>query len=248
MILKKDAVKTEGLRPIFSNKLVDRDFDIMGYVSSKNIAHISFDFWNTLGFSNPNFKKNRSLLMSKLIGQSQINVKEIESAFKEVGDSYNSQLEQTGEIKTPDKLYKQVFEKLYSEQILEYNEITSQINSLFHIYPPLIPYDFLIDLFVKLESLGVTLSITSNTAFITGEEIKRFLDLSGILNYFAFTTFSDEIGVAKPHEEIFHKVFLQVKIINNTRTISKKNCLHIGDNYNTDYLGSLNFGFQSILI
>jgi putative hydrolase of the HAD superfamily len=94
---------------------------------------------------------------------------------------------------------------------------------------------------------GKTTSILSNTAFIPGTVITKFLDDNFGVNYFSFKMFSDEVKIAKPNMEVYSLAYENIKLIYPSG-IDKNQIVHIGDNYVNDVLGARKFGFNSYLI
>ena len=69
----------------------------------------------------------------------------------------------------------------------------------------------------------------------------KLFKLIGLDSFFDFAVFSDEINASKPSPVFYENVF---KRING----EKHEVIHIGDNYNADYIGAQNFGFNALLI
>jgi FMN phosphatase YigB (HAD superfamily) len=208
--------------------------DLISHSEEINFQHYSFDFWNTIAFSNPKFKSARTKYFSKLFFDK---IKEIEiiNAFAEVGKNYNDSIESGGQTVSVDALYESVFQTLNVKPALGIEEIKSNVFDIFLKYPPLISDDF----FTFLNSIDLnssTISITSNTAFIPGHIIETFLEEINLLNKFSFCIFSDSESVAKPNVEIFNRLLLKI----TTNGVELKSVIHIGDNLMTDYLGANN--------
>lgn len=68
---------------------------------------------------------------------------------------------------------------------------------------------------------------------------RRKLRSSNILHYFDTVTDSEMVGVKKPNPKIFHHAF------NLSNAIPEKSIM-IGDNYEADILGALDYGFDAI--
>lgn len=209
-----------------------------------NEKHISLDFWGTLVFSNINFRDERAKFLSLQLNKSE---EQINLAFKEIGENYNY-FQEKGVNNTPP------IELFY--EVLEYLDIN--INS---IYIENL-YESVLEIFItnspiindKLKTLidnsladGTTTSILSNTAFIPGTVIAKFLDDNFGVNYFSFKIFSDEEKIAKPNMGIFDLAYEKTKLI-YPFGINKNQILHIGDNYENDIVGAEKYGFNALLI
>jgi len=71
--------------------------------------------------------------------------------------------------------------------------------------------------------------------------IEDLLTAHGILTYFDFVVTSVRVGWKKPHPEIYDAAMAYI-------TTPKDKVLFIGDNYDCDYTGPREYGFQSILL
>ncbi len=68
---------------------------------------------------------------------------------------------------------------------------------------------------------------------------KRKMESSNILHYFDTVTDSEMVGVKKPNPKIFGYAF-------NLSKANPNNSIMIGDNYEADILGALDYGFDAI--
>ncbi len=66
------------------------------------------------------------------------------------------------------------------------------------------------------------------------------LESSGIMKYFSSITTSEDVGVKKPHKAIFETALKNA----NAR---KEESIMIGDNFEADFMGAVDFGMQAIL-
>lgn len=216
--------------------------ELSNYLNANFFKHYSFDFWNTIAFSNPKFKKARAEYIYNYFDK-EFSEEKIDNAFSIVGKSYNSAIENGGETLTINKLYFRVFENIGAKMAFDLEIIKKSIFELFLDYPPIVCEDF-IKLLDLIKDSNITLSITSNTTFIPGSVIEKFLDNIQLLNNFSFCVFSDNVLVAKPNQKIFDIIldFL------NTRRNSANTVIHIGDNYRADYLGAKYSGLSSFYL
>jgi FMN phosphatase YigB (HAD superfamily) len=214
--------------------------DLNILIKQRTIKHYSFDFWNTIAFSNPQFKKERAIYLSEffhLVNKEE----EINSAFSLIGEEYNFHMESQLGVISPENLYLKLVKKLKCNKEFDIKKIVEDIELLFLNYPPIIYTGFL-NFLELIDSGNKTISITSNTAFISGSVIEKFLESIGLLNKFKFCLFSDRENYGKPHKSIFEKVYLKKKEFEPG--INLNEIIHIGDNLNTDYNGAKNIGFQ----
>jgi putative hydrolase of the HAD superfamily len=64
--------------------------------------------------------------------------------------------------------------------------------------------------FERLRESGVRLALVSNTMRTPGVVLRKILAAAGLLDFFAHTVFSDEIGIRKPDPQIFRQALIGV--------------------------------------
>lgn len=94
-----------------------------------------------------------------------------------------------------------------------------------------------IETLTDLKSQGYNLHIITN-GFKEVQHIK--LTNSGLIEFFDVIVCSEEVGVNKPHADVFHH---SLKLANTTAETS----VMIGDDFNTDIVGANGVGMHSIL-
>ena len=213
------------------------------FINDSNISHLSFDFWDTLAFSNPEFKSERTKLISKYCSQSH---NDIEKCIQNVGKNYNSLQESSNVFISPIDLLQQAINEITKKPDIYLESLFEDICKLFKRHKPILNYDCE-DLINKCIIYKKKISILSNTAFIPGSLIKDFLISEFGVNTFSFYLFSDETQIAKPNFKAFDLAYKKINLIHN-KTISKTSIIHIGDNYINDFDAAKKFGFQSHLI
>jgi FMN phosphatase YigB (HAD superfamily) len=217
---------------------------VSSFLKNKQIKHYSFDFWNTIAFSNPKFKEKRAEYISNMLNN-EVSIISINAAFQKIGQEYNQHQESGKKVISPyDLLEKVIIELTPSISHLNLKDLKSELDSIFIEYPPFVDKRF-INLLESILASGKTCSLTSNTAFISGHTIKLFLDNVGLLNKFSFCIFSNEVGCAKPNSGIYQLLLLKVKNFHSNLEVSE--IIHIGDNKVTDYNGATHFGLRSFL-
>lgn len=216
--------------------------ELSNYTDANKHLHYSFDFWNTIAFSNPTFKKERTNFIHEIL-EGKFTKEIIDEAFSVIGKNYNSSIENNEETLTVNELYLRVFEYIGVIQYLDLEKIKEAIFNLFLKYPPSICENF-ISYINKLELNSVTISITSNTTFIPGFIIEIFLQQIDLYKKFSFCVFSDKEQVAKPNKKIFDIVLSHL----NNKIKSAIDAIHIGDNLQADYIGAKKSGLSAFLI
>jgi len=90
-----------------------------------------------------------------------------------------------------------------------------------------------------LRERGLTLAVVSNTMRTPGATLRKLLAHYGILEHFAHTTFSDEVGVRKPASEIFG---LTLRAVGG----EPAGAVHVGDDPVLDVEGARAAGMRVI--
>ena len=83
------------------------------------------------------------------------------------------------------------------------------------------------------------LGLICDTGLSPGWMLRDWMDRHGILVYFSQLTFSDELGVSKPHPRAFLSTLAQLDV-------SPKFAVHIGDYPRTDIAGARGVGMRTI--
>jgi FMN phosphatase YigB (HAD superfamily) len=209
--------------------------DLIPLIVNENIQHISFDFWNTIVRPNRLFKEKRAELVGIFLNN-QFSQYEIDSAFSKIGNKYNEHQQAGNPVISPLDLLRSVLNEIKPDSNIDLIELQKQLNILFLQYPPHIEPSFY-DIIDLVNNKDKTCSITSNTAFISGSVIDKYLKKSNLLHRFSFTIFSDEFGFGKPSSKIFDH--LTIKAMECKSTVVRRNILHIGDDVESDYKGAI---------
>lgn len=91
----------------------------------------------------------------------------------------------------------------------------------------------------KLKNLNKPIGVISNF----DPRLNDILQHLNLINYFDFIITSYDIGYSKPDERIF-----QSAIIKSKNDMQPSNALHIGDDFEKDYVGARAAGWNAILI
>ncbi len=205
---------------------------------NKEINHISLDFWQTLAKPNPLFAQIRNDLLANFFRVSKEEMKAKYTKTKKFLDHNAEQNNVQGDV--IDAYYALFLEMGYNAQEFDAENLSYMIDRRFLQNPPIFNPKTLEALIRFKEVPGNTVSITSNTNFISGIFIEETWNRATNFQ-FNFTIFSDLVRHAKPSSEIFNMVM---------EKSGKKACeiAHIGDNKFADWEGAKNMGFYSMLI
>lgn len=88
-----------------------------------------------------------------------------------------------------------------------------------------------------LRSRGFRLGVISNAS----HDLPVILTQAGVSEYFDTITYSAEVGAEKPHARIFRRALSQAGA-------EAEQAVHVGDQYEADYLGARNAGLHGLLV
>jgi HAD superfamily hydrolase (TIGR01549 family) len=83
------------------------------------------------------------------------------------------------------------------------------------------------------------LGIISDSGLSTGKTLRHFIQRDGLLDCFTCTTFSDEVGVSKPHARIFQLTLDRLGA-------QPHEAVHVGDLIHSDIAGAKAIGMQAV--
>ncbi|MDU1892086.1 MAG: HAD family hydrolase [Dysgonomonas sp.] len=209
------------------------------------IKHISFDLWLTLIKSHPSFKRLRAELIADVYNTKGLTTEEIDILIRNTDKEIDRNNESTGGKLPARLMYYKILEQTCpeSEDVLIQKAKTLEIqsNELFIKNIPLLLNDNISDILSWLKAEGYSLNLGSNTGFIEADTLRIVLDDLGLLQFFSFCVFSDEIKTSKPSPLFFQEIYDQTNF-------KKEEILHVGDNPLTDYQGASDFGLNALLI
>ncbi|QIG70781.1 putative dehalogenase hydrolase-like protein [Rhizobium phage RHph_I1_18] len=198
---------------------------------SVKIKHISLDVWNTLVKANPEYANARTKYLADRFRLDEEFVRQTYTKTKTWIDNFS---EKTGVAPSVEGNVLMLMNNL--NVFTDPYEIISEFRLAFAENQPIVIPEALE--FVKLMRKNkITLSIGSNSNFISGNLINPWLDKT--FGGFQFHISSDEAGVAKPSSSFFARVWRQ------SPAMSKDQIMHIGDNPMCDIFGAATFGFAN---
>ncbi|MDR6371781.1 putative hydrolase of the HAD superfamily [Chryseobacterium bernardetii] len=212
-----------------------------------NHCHFSFDLWLTLIKSHPEFKAKRVELFSSFFNVDKP-LEEVAKTVKYYDDLCNTINEVTGGNIDTFEIYLMILgsldidvKQLNKEKL---NEFYNKSEELFLEYRPVVIFENIHDFFDDIKNQGKTINILSNTGFIKGTTMRKFLIHENLDQYIDFHIYSDEINCSKPNPLIFQEVKNNIQ----DQDLPMHQILHIGDNPVADYQGAKNFGFSAHLL
>ncbi|MCH7605922.1 MAG: HAD family hydrolase [Chloroflexi bacterium] len=92
-----------------------------------------------------------------------------------------------------------------------------------------------------IKAMGLRIGLISNTGMTPGATFRQFLDQQGMLQYFDVLTFSDEVKLAKPSNQIFLMTL-------DSLDATPAQTVHVGDHVQNDVVGAKRCGLKTIWI
>jgi putative hydrolase of the HAD superfamily len=95
------------------------------------------------------------------------------------------------------------------------------------------------DVLETLQARGLRLALICNTGRTPGKMLRLVLERVGLAPFLSVLSFSDEIGLRKPHPEIFHRTV-------SALGVAAAEAAHVGDDVTTDVAGARGAGVRAI--
>ncbi len=95
------------------------------------------------------------------------------------------------------------------------------------------------EVLARLRDVGLRLAVVCNTGRTPGRMLRLVLDRLGLARFLSVLTFSDEVGLRKPHPEIFRRTLSALEVVPGE-------AVHVGDDARTDVAGARGIGMRAI--
>ena len=119
-------------------------------------------------------------------------------------------------------------------------EITDAYADSFLEYPPP-AHDDALPALRGVKDMGMKIGLISNTGMTPGTTFRTYLGNIGLLDYFDALTFSDEVKLSKPSDEIFRMTL-------DALGVSTDEVVHVGDHIKNDVVGAKRCGIKTVWI
>lgn len=223
------------------------------------ISAITFDFWDTIAIDDSDELKRAQMgLPTKADARIELFADRIrrqhpEISYGEAKDAYNLANDRFREDwhcehRTPSvttRLF-YAYEYLgldpepgqYAEYVRNVDELVREIEAMEVRIPP----DFAPGVHRVIPELAreYTLGIISDTIHTHGRGLRHLLQQQGLLRYFDYFIFSDEVRASKPSTEVFRQAILGLGVM-------PQELIHIGDRESNDIEGPLSVGMRTVL-
>jgi putative hydrolase of the HAD superfamily len=208
-----------------------------------NLRAVTFDFWQTL-FTDRGFdfeellaERVRMIRDAALKAGVDATFEEVESAWRACHLEYQATWQQGGHYPNLKRVAGTLARVGAALPPARLEELTARVEERTVEKPPE-PLPGAIDTIKALHG-RYRLAIISDTGVTPGRVLRRFIARAGILEAFATTTFSDEVGRSKPTPEIFR---LTLHALN----AAPAEAAHVGDLRRTDVAGGRAVGMRTV--
>lgn len=190
--------------------------------------HISLDFWNTIATANPEYTRVRNEYLANYYGRP---ITQVRAIYTRIKSRLDDEAARDG-LSTPWRdIHIELAEALRPDDgsWQQWKSHEFSVNALMRLFkdnPPIIDPK-LIFMLERAYRFGHTLSIASNTNFVTGDILREILEQH--TDKFSFMLFSDEIQCSKPHIDFARSIAGMVNHIAPNRPI-----IHVGDSLECD--------------
>jgi putative hydrolase of the HAD superfamily len=214
------------------------------------ITAVTFDLWQTLLLDNRALGRTRT----------QVRLEGAQNALQKFGEAYDVEhirqayracfqhcrqiREQNRDVSFREQV--EIFVENIAPGLVErlpqevFQEILSAYSDSFFVHPPL-PHEDALTVLSRINDLGLKIGLISNTGMTPGVAFRQFLDQHGMLQYFDVLTFSDEVKLAKPSNQIFEMTLTELGV-------TPGQSIHIGDHVKNDVVGAKQIGMKTIWI
>ncbi len=223
------------------------------------IEAITFDFWDTIAIDDSDEPKRRALgLPSKTTARielfaSHVTRKHPDITYEQAVRAYQHANENFQQVWHEEQHTPGIAARMYdayeflglrpgpgrfAQLMREVDELIREIETMEVRIQP----DFTPGVHAALDELSLhyKLGIISDTIHTTGRGLRYLLQRQGLLRYFNYMLFSDEIGASKPEPEVFRKAAFGL-------SAAPHQIVHIGDRESNDIIGPLSIGMNAIL-
>lgn len=212
-----------------------------GSAESVAIRAITFDFWDTIVRADtPATRHRRRLAIAEVLENRALPVDhdQIDGAFDEAWSRFDASWA-LGEQFTGHHAAETVLEVLGHTD----DDVRREVIEAYVTAPrsmDLLLTDNLVATIERLRAAGLRVGIVCDVGLTPSFVLRHYLERHGVLGLFDHWSFSDEVGVYKPHAAIFEHALAGLG------GIDPADAAHIGDLRRTDVAGALGIGMLAL--
>lgn len=215
-----------------------------------NITAVTFDLWQTLLLDNRELGSARAM----------VRLEGTQKALSRFGEAYeleyireayracyqHCRLIREGGLDVSFNEQVEIFVNNINDGLVDrldqetLQEIARVYADSFLVCPPK-PHVQALAVLQDIKAMGLDLGLISNTGMTPGTTFRVFLEQHGMLGLFDTLTFSDEVKLAKPNDEIFLMTL-------RAMGASPSETIHVGDHVINDVVGAKRLGMKTVWI
>ncbi len=215
-----------------------------------SITTVTFDLWQTLLLDRPEVGRERTVARLKGAREAlrnsgrEFSESRIEEAYRE--GIQQCQRIREGALDISFRRQVEIFVEAIEPGLLAqipdvaFQEVSTAYSDCFFDYPAL-PHPAASNVLQEVRAMGLRLGLVSNTGMTPGVSFRRFLAEHGLLHFFEVLSFSDELGAAKPGQEIFSVTLAGLGA-------APEQAVHVGDHIFNDVAAARKWGLKTIWI
>lgn len=209
---------------------------------------VTFDLWQTLILDTPEgLRKARAArvagIQECLKGHGILVERDtVDQAYDAVGERLEGLWATLADAGSRDQVRMLVEAAGLAERVPEHGPLTAALvdaYSLPILEAPPIANAGAPEALAALRTRGLRLALICNTGRTPGRMLRSVLDRLGLSAYLSVLTFSDELGVRKPHPEIFRRTLAALGV-------EAQAAAHVGDNLGADVAGARGVGMRGV--
>lgn len=212
------------------------------------IQAVTFDFWQTLLADTPkNLARATAMRLDGIravLARSgrPVEPAALEAAYEASGHRLGAIWQEQRDISSREQvtIFLETVASGLSERLAPeaFEEVVQAYITPVLSYPP-VPSAGAVEAVTALLSQGLRLCVVSNTGRTPGVILRQVLARFGVLEHFRVTSFSDELGLRKPHPEIFRTTLARAGV-------DPARAVHVGDTADADIAGARAAGMRAI--
>lgn len=202
---------------------------------------VTFDYWNTLARPDDSrFREHRLTGLHVAIVErgGDVTLDQVEEAASGLFDLFNEAWEQNRQFTSEHAVDAVLSNLSLTFDGTERHDVSEAFAHAIEDPPLLAPN--VTETLDGLRDRGIRIGIICDVGMTPSVALRRYLERHEVLDRFDHWSFSDEVGVYKPHPEIFEHAMAGLGVSEPARVA------HVGDLRRTDVAGAVEFGMTAV--
>ena len=214
------------------------------------VAGVTFDFWETLFMDTPEVDRRRDELRCQGLQENlaklgvEVSIEDLADGLRESTPWLANIWKKGEQVSTLEQIRYIVNHATKNRPILLYDpEVLMSLEESYwspSLTAPATLNASAPEVFQRLRDRSLKIGLICNTGRGPGHALRELMRREGVLDYFAATLFSDEVGYGKPDTRIFLTAAKRLGL-------EPSDILHVGDNIENDVRGAQSAGMKTLL-